>query len=189
MNRYRIVTGIGIGVLVLALTIGSWAVVQGSGDSDGDIQPVGMVQGVFVELHQAREHQLSAISDSPNEIVCFVPRDLGTNATVLLLCNTTNNEVSVLITTIDVFGRTYPQATGEFIIPAHGYIRACSDPVNTTAIAWQDAILVDFGTLSSYTMLELPPGVGVDGYVVWNDGPEYDPAVPAHTLPLRFSNN
>jgi hypothetical protein len=59
--------------------------------------------------------------------------------------------------------------------------------VDTVSSSWQDVILINFTTFSTYGRLTLPAGVKADGHVVWNDGNTYDPLQVAPALPLRFS--
>jgi hypothetical protein len=66
----------------------------------------------------------------------------------------------------------------------------CTDKIISTAGGWDSALWITsgFGTGTEYALLELPPGVTADGYVVWNGSTnEFDPGVPAHVLPLQFN--
>lgn len=74
-------------------------------------------------------------------------------------------------------------------VPAHYLVRICADEVSTVSSTWQDVVLIDFTTQSTYAKMLLPSGIKAEAYVVWNNGPTYDPLQLAHTLPIRFSSD
>lgn len=71
-------------------------------------------------------------------------------------------------------------------VPAHGTVRICSDTVSTVSASWASYVLINFTTFSAHARIGLPPGVFVEGYVVWNPTGIYDPLTSLQTLPLRF---
>ena len=76
-----------------------------------------------------------------------------------------------------------------FTIPSGDMVRICADRIATgvTMGDWDQASYCNFGSEAAYAKLIVPLGVVVDGYVVWNDNPYYNPEEPAHTEPLRFT--
>ena len=184
MKKYRLALTISIVVLLFALSMGSWSVVQGSGDNDGSIELLNSMPSAVYSFNPAAENGVAA-ANGQDPTVCFVPQDLSTNATVLILIN--NNSTAAQgqlemyrIDGLDIGGWSLTLQPGVMN-------RYCSDPVNSTEAYWSWAELLDFGTYDcGYVKLTLPPGVIYDGYVVWNNGQEYNPGVPAPILPLQF---
>ena len=118
------------------------------------------------------------------QIVYFNPQDENTSVTVMFFTNTTNRDRSVRITTYRLNGSVFIDTT--INVPARELVRIAADPVSTISASWQDTILVNFTTFSTYGRVILPRGVFVEGYVAWNGGATYDPLDVVPTLPLRF---
>ncbi len=120
----------------------------------------------------------------PQNWVFFTPQDENTSATVLFLVNTSAVDVVVPIQTFYTNGSLTINTTVP--VPAHGLVRICSDTVSTVSASWASTVLINFTTFSAYGKIGLPPGVLVEGYVVWNTSGTYDPLTSLQTLPLRF---
>ena len=106
---------------------------------------------------------------------------------MIFLVNTNNVAVTVPLQTFYTNGTLTISTT--IPIPANGMVRICSDTVSTISASWAGAILINFTTFSAYGKIGLPPGVTIDGYVVWNPSGTYDPLTSLQTLPLRFSTS
>lgn len=183
MRNHKFAITIAIVASALALSLGSWAGVEELGDSD--VQPTGPLKFSFPQTYPAPNVDIAAAPDEPNDIYCFFPQDLSTNATVLFLSNVSNVTALVKMVAVNSGGATlYEIEIGSGVMG-----RFCTDRIISSEGGWGSAVWLTtgFGTGSRYALLELPFGVAVDGYVVWNGSSnEYDPGVPAHTLPLRF---
>ena len=123
----------------------------------------------------------------PQNWIYFTPQDENTSATVIFLVNTNNVAVTVPLQTFNINGSLTINTT--IPIPANAMVRICSDTVTTVSASWANVILVNFTTFSAYAKIGLPPGVTIDGYVVWNTAGFYDPLTSLQTLPLRFSTS
>lgn len=120
----------------------------------------------------------------PQNYVYFTPQDENSSATVLFLVNTSGADVVVPIQTFYTNGSLTINTTVP--VPAHGMVRICSDTVSTVSASWASYVLINFTTFSAYGRIGLPPGVLVEGYVVWNPTGVYDPLTSLQTLPLRL---
>lgn len=118
------------------------------------------------------------------QTIFFTPQDENTSATVLFLVNKTNTRQVVKLTTFRLDGTVFIRT--RIPIPAKNLVRIVSDTVDTVSGSWQDAILANFTTSSTYGRLIVPKGVFVEGYVAWNGGSTFDPLSEVPTLPLRF---
>jgi len=121
---------------------------------------------------------------SERQIVFFTPMDENTSVTVMFFVNTTTRDRPVRLTTYRLDGSIFIDTTID--VPARGLVRIAADPVETISATWQDTILVNFTTFSTYGRIVLPRGVFAEGYVAWNGGATYDPLMEVPTLPLRF---
>lgn len=116
--------------------------------------------------------------------VYFTPQDENTSTTVMFLYNTSAVTATVGIETFRLDGSTYINT--DVAVPPNGLVRICGDSVSGIG-TWNDVVLVNFTTSSTYGRMTLPDGVKADGYVAWNGGGTYDPLDAVPTLPLRFS--
>lgn len=190
MNRTILFLIAAISMAGLAL-LGSLAFAQDSGDtpaaatlSADDSNPAGQPE---VRIPEAYRSQAAASSSHNATTVYFTPQDENTSTTVLFLYNTGGITATVGLQTLRLDGSLYISTTID--IPPAALVRVAGDTVDTVANSWQDVVLVNFTTSSTYARMSVPAGVKADGYVVWNDAGTYDPLQVAPTLPLRFSTD
>lgn len=119
--------------------------------------------------------------------VYFTPQDENTSTTVLFLYNTSNVTATVGIETFQLNGSQFIDT--DVAVPPGQLVRICGDTVSTISASWQDTILINLTTSSTYARMTLPEGVKADGYVVWNGSSTYDPLQEVPTLPLRLSTD
>jgi hypothetical protein len=198
MKGRLVVFGIGLVVLVFALLLTSWTLAQGS-DSGGtgtdvggglagsDSSPEGPPEVVIPDKYQVPAGTESGTSANGSTLVYFTPQDENTSTTVLFLYNTGTTDANVAIQTFQLSGSLYINTS--VAVPAGELVRICGDTVSSVSATWQDVVLVNFTTFSTYGTLELPDGVKAEAYVVWNNGSTYDPLQLAYTLPIRFSTD
>jgi hypothetical protein len=130
----------------------------------------------------------ASINDDPAvATVYFTPQDENTSNTVLFLYNTSTTTATVSIQTFRLSGTQYINTSLD--VPPGELVRISGDTVSTISSSWQDVVLVNFTTFSTYAKMTLPAGVKADGFVVWNNGSTYDPLQVVPTLPLRFSSD
>ena len=121
-------------------------------------------------------------------IVYFTPMDEVANTTVLFFYNTGNVDQTIRIETFDLEGT--PEIDTSLNVPAGQLVRVAADTVDATGAAtWEDTVLVNFRTFSTYGRLTLPEGVKATGYVAWNGDATYRPNDPVPVLDLRFSSD
>jgi hypothetical protein len=186
MNRYAALLG-GVAILcVITMSVGSWAVGR---DSDDDLRHLVTPETCLADaviLSGPVDPTIGGVriaAPDANEPVYFFPQDTGDTTTVVRVANTTNSRVKVWLFAYDADGLS--TVYGWLILgPAETNI-LCSDNIYTYAI--YNTSVWNFATATVYAKLILPPGVVVDGYVVWNSATPYDTDVGAHTVPLRFS--
>ena len=184
MRNHKLLIAIAVVASALALSLGSWADVKESGDSD--VKTEGPLEFSFPQTYPAPHIDIAATPDEPNDIYCFVPQDLSTNATVLFLTNVSNATALVKMVAINSSGATLYRIGIESGVMG----RLCTDKIISSEGGWDSALWMTsgFGSGTEYALLELPPGVVADGYIVWNGASnEFDPGVPAHMLPLQFN--
>lgn len=128
-----------------------------------------------------------APGNSQAATVYFTPQDENTSTTVLFLYNTSNTDANVDIQTFLLDGSIFINTT--ILVPAHSLVRICGDTVSSVSATWQNVVLVNFTTNSTYGLLNLPDGVKAEAYVVWNNSSTYDPLQIAPTLNIRFSTD
>ena len=117
--------------------------------------------------------------------VYFTPQDENTSTTVLFLYNTSSVTATVGVDTFQLDGTAFLSTA--VAVPPASLVRICADSVSTVSGSWQDVVLINFTTFSTYARMTLPAGVKAEGFVVWNNSGTYDPLQVAPTLPLRFS--
>jgi hypothetical protein len=128
----------------------------------------------------------SSVPGTTGETLYFHPQDEATSATVLFLYNTSDIPATVGLQTFTNDGT--PVVNKTISVPARNLVRICSDPVWTFSTTWLfTALHIDLGSASAAGKLVLPPGVKVEGYVVWNNGDTYNPCDGCATLSLRFN--
>ena len=188
-------------VLVVAVVLGSVATAQGSDDSrsvvpssgavnlaGSDSQPTGAPEVVIPEKYRATEGvSADAVAPVPVVTLYFTPQDENTSTTVIFVYNTGAAAATVGLRTYGITGASVINTS--FSVPAGGLVRICADTVSTIAGTWQDVLLVNFTTNSTYGRMTLPPGVKAEAYVVWNDAGTFDPLKVSPTLPIRFSTD
>ncbi len=163
--------------LAILLSQGTALSNQEISDSNPSLEPQVIIPKPFTGGIQAKS--------SESLTVYFTPQDENTSTTVLFLYNTGSDEAVVNLQTYQTTGALFIDT--DITVPSLNLVRICADTVSTIAGSWQDALLVNFTTLSSFAKMILPKGVKIDGYVVWNDAATYDPLKLAHTLPLMFT--
>lgn len=180
--KRRVTLSVLAGVLaVFTLAIGA---VQGGADPGTDSNPVGSPVVVIPQKYQAppRLTRAASVRGTP---VYFTPQDENTSTTVLFLYNTNDEDQTVGLQTFYLDGSTTIDTT--ILVPAHGLVRICGDSVSSVSASWQDVILVNFTTFSTYAKLILPKGVKAEGYVAYDSSGVFDPLTEVQMLPLRFS--
>lgn len=189
MRKYRLFIAGAIVISALALSLGSWASIQGSDNSDDNIDPGGVQTFTFSKQFQNLESADMANLDLANDAgqtLYFTPQDNMRNTTVLFLYNTSNTYKVSSLYTFRLDGSLWLDYT--FGLPSGEMWRICGDLVDTNIETWQGYAYVPFGNSSAHAMLVLPHGVKVEGYIAWNGGTTYDPHDAVPTLPIRFSN-
>jgi hypothetical protein len=147
-----------------------------------------LTQRVVIPVkYQPDTAELQAAAGANTTTIYFTPQDENTSVTILFLYNTNNVTATVGIQTFRLNGTTYIDTSVN--VPPNSLVRIAADSVSTVSSSWQDAILVNFTTSSTYAQMTMPPGVKAEGYVAWNGGSTYDPLDPVPVLPLRFSTD
>ena len=193
-------------VVTIALTLIFWTLTDAQGPSDS--QPEGATTSpaqstasfgsdsnptetpeVFIPARYVPNDASAAsiTNDVAVATVYFTPQDENTSNTILFLYNTSTTTATVSIQTYRLNGAQYINTSLD--LPPGELVRISGDTVSTISSSWQDVVLVNFTTFSTYAKMTLPAGVKADGYVVWNNGNTYDPLQVAPTLPLRFSSD
>lgn len=204
MKRYQGLLSAAAVVSVLALSILSLAVAQvpsdsqpegatltpaqDAGPSGSDSNPTGLPE-VFIPARYLPVTAADAgtTADTSVATVYFTPQDENTSNTVLFLYNTGTITATVSLQTYRLDGTQFINTSLD--VPPSELVRISGDTVSTVSATWQDVVLVNFTTFSTYAKMSLPAGVKADGYVVWNNSSTYDPLQVAPTLPLRFSTD
>jgi hypothetical protein len=89
--------------------------------------------------------------------------------------------------TITTYGLTGTQTlTTTFTVPKKNMVRICSDTVSSISATWQNVILINFTTFSTYAKITYPSTLKITGYIAWNTSGTYDPLAALQTLPLSF---
>jgi hypothetical protein len=193
MRKSLPVLAIGL-VAGVALWLGSLSLAQGNATEaspavpdfgDSDSNPSSTPQVVIPAQYQPDAAELQAAAESTTSDIYFTPQDENSSVTILFLYNTSNVTGTVELQTFRLAGTIFIDTSVN--VPPNSLVRIAADSVSTVSATWQDAILVNFTTSSTYAKMTIPPGVKAEGYVAWNDGSTYDPLDPVPTLPLRFS--
>lgn len=150
---------------------------------NSDSAPTQAPQVVIPEVYRS-DATVGSVDGTP---VYFTPQDENSSTTVLFLYSTVDVTQTVAIQTFRLDGSTYISATVD--VPPHHLVRVAADTVSTVASSWQDAVLLNFTTSSTYARIIVPAGVKLEGYIAWNDASTYDPLDVVPTLPIRFSTD
>ncbi len=182
MKRYGAILGGAVILSTIAFSVGAWGVNQTPGFDAGGaiIMPEMKSLGPMIAA-KARPARDGDIAAAAEEITwwCFFPQDGPTTATVVVLWNTNDRAVQVPFTVLGSEGQKDVPLT----LPANAFMQICSDRISPAA-GWN---WIDFGTGAAIGLLGLPPGVFMDGYIVWNGASDtYDPGLGMHRMPLRF---
>jgi hypothetical protein len=168
-------------LLALTCAIATVASAQAGGDdSKPVVTPEVYIPAAYTAVSPVRKGRGKRV-----KTVHFTPQDENTSVTVLLLYNVGKKPANVGIETYQSDGSVFTSA--EVAVPASGLVRIATDPVETVSATWQDTVVINFTTFSTYAKMTLPRGVRAEGFVVWNGGATYDPLQVAPTLPLRFT--
>jgi hypothetical protein len=149
-----------------------------------DSDPVGPGEVIIPERFRPPEE--NAVGGNAGTLY-FTPQDENTSVTCLFLYNTSTSGATVDLDTFTLDGTPYIDTS--VVVPAGELVRVCSDEVDSLSGTWQDVVLVNFTTSSTWARMVLPPGVMAEGYVAWNGANPYDPLAVVPTLELRFANN
>jgi hypothetical protein len=202
--RKRFATlSIAVVILIVVLALGSWALAQSDDSqptgaqpesaqpatalSGSDSQPAGPPEVIIPAKYQPRAGSHGIEANGSEATVYFTPQDENTSTTVIFLYNTGDTTATVGLQTLGLDGTVYIDTS--ILVPADGLVRICGDEVVTISWTWQDVVLVNFTTASTYAKMTLPSGVKAEAYVVWNGGAEYDPLQVVPTLNIRFSTD
>jgi len=163
----------------MVLSVGVWAVGQpaGAGDASVTILPTRSIGAALSARAQPVVGGGLAAAAAAKPFY-FYPQDGTTTATVLLMTNVGNQGVQVKLYG---YGANVIEATVTLLPGDVTFI--CTDRV-TAQTGWE---WLDLGTSVFFGEVQLPPGVVIDGYIVWNGiGDTYDPGASQPRLPLRF---
>ena len=186
MKKYKTIIVAAIMGLALVWSLGSRAGVDQGADDDVNFEPAGPVEFSFSQTDQAHEGGIELMAEDPDQLFTFFPQDTPATTTVLLLTNIFNQSATGLLELHRLDGSFI---TGwAFTIGPTDMVRISADRIATgvTLGDWDQAAYWNFGSEAAYAHLVISLGVVVDGYVVWNDEPTYNPEKPAHTLSLQF---
>lgn len=119
--------------------------------------------------------------------VSFAPLDATDTATCLFLYNIGNEPQTIPIrgfglTGAQTFSQSVPLAAGAFV-------RACADPLAPNPPpSWIPTLLLNFTDFVAQAEADLPAGVMIDGFVLWNPGGLIDPrSTTTQTRELQFA--
>jgi hypothetical protein len=154
------------------------AYAQGSGD---EVPPSG---------HSTDRPTAPAVPETvPTTLVYFNPQDNDANATVIVLPNSANVTQTVVV-------RGYAANSGPFgvwnvAVGPYGLVHLVSDSLAASPPpSWANSVVTNFTDFTTYATLEVPQGVKIDGYLVFNPGTgTVDPRLDQGSIPLRFSTD
>ena len=188
MKRYGAFVGVVIVGLVSLLLLRTSILAQGPGSQPAsDSNPADVPEVVIPQRYQPGLAAAATAAQAGGTTVYFTPQDENTSVTVMFLYNTSTVTGTVSLQTYRLNGTVFIDTS--VAVPPGELVRISADPVSTVSGTWQDAVLVNFTTFSTYARMTLPAGVKATGHVVWNDGSTYDPLQVAPALPLRFSTD
>jgi len=192
-KRWFLLSGIAWSFL-LGLLIVSFAVMDNPweakaqsptpGTDFGDEAPVAPDPGAVLRT-------ASLAPNAPGDVlVYFTPQDNNGTATVIFLYNTSTMTATVNLKTYHA--NNLLTLNTDIPVAAGTVVRLISDSLTTAAPppSWiaPNSIVTNFTDSTVYGALSLPPGVKLDGYVVFNGSTGIvDPNNDQGAVPLRFS--
>ena len=129
--------------------------------------------------------------DSPNaeptRRVYFAPQDNDANATVVMLYNTTPITHTVTLKGYDLNGNVGININ--IAVGPSDLIHLVSDALAASPPpSWANSLITNFTDFTTYATLDIPQGIKVDGYVLFNPGSgTVDPRADQGAIILRFS--
>lgn len=129
----------------------------------------------------------TAPNASPTTTVYFDQQDNSNNGTVIVLYNTTAVTQTVVVKSYWSLGVLYGPWT--VTIGPHGVAHVITDQLAANPPgSWANTVYANFTDATTYGSLDVPSGVHVDGYVVFNPSTgTIDPNLYQDVVPLRFS--
>jgi len=129
----------------------------------------------------------TAPSATPTTTVYFDQQDNVNNGTVIVLYNTTAVTQTVAVKSYWPLGLLYGPWT--VTIGPHGVAHVITDQLAANPPgSWANTVYANFTDATTYGSLDVPSGVHVDGYIVFNSSTGMiDPNVYQDATPLRFS--
>ena len=121
-------------------------------------------------------------------LVYFSTTDSDATATVIILYNTTAVTQTVVVKGYVARGAF---ATWNVAVGPNNLVHLVSDSVAASPPpSWANSVVTNFTDFTTYATLDVPSGVKIDGYVVFNPGTgTVDPRVDQGAIPLRFSTD
>ncbi len=187
MKKFVLIQSAVITVLVVALlvvTFGSannWQTGIAHADTGSDESPP-TDRSVDVPTEPA------APNTGSTTLVYFSPQDSDANGTVVVLYNSAAVTQTVVVKGYTIGGAA---ATWNVNVGPNGLMHLVSDSlVASPPLSWANSVVTNFTDFTTYATLDVPAGVKVDGYVVFNPGTgTVDPRVDQGAIPLRFSTD
>lgn len=183
-------------VSAILLLFGAWTVFAQVGDSDSDSggsaypaglgsdsNPVGAPEVIVPERLRVAG---GTVENQEASVLYFAPQDEDRSTTVMAFYNTSSVTGTVRIETFNLTGGSVISTS--FQVPPGHLVRAAADTVEPVG-TWDETLLVNFRTFSTYGRLTMSKGIKADGYIAWNGGTQYDPMEAVPVLPLRFSSD
>jgi|WetSurMetagenome_2_1015567.scaffolds.fasta_scaffold231997_2 hypothetical protein len=125
----------------------------------------------------------------PTTTVYFDPQDNTNNGTVVILYNTTAVTQTVVVKSYWQLGVLY--GPWNVNVGPHGLAHVITDQLAVSPPgSWADSVYANFTDSTTYATLDVPAGVHVDGYIVFNSPAGLiDPNTYQSVVPLRFSTD
>ena len=183
MKKYAAVLGGVVILSIVALSMASLTTGQTPGDSEASNLLSASPQIQITPAPAFKRGELTAAGSGP--LLWFIPQDTSYTATVLFLDNTNGWPVTVKLNIFDYYGSGL--GTYTISLDANEQVRVCSDEIVSPEGSWIGTLYANFTNTVARALLDLPDGVFVDGYVVWNGTSNtFNPGASLQTLPLRF---
>jgi hypothetical protein len=185
MKKYAAILGGVVILSIVALSMASLTAGQTSDDSENSNLLSASPQIQITPAPAFKRGELAVASSG--QFLWFVPQDTPYTATVLILDNTNTWSVAVKISVYETSGAGI--GTYTISLDPGKQVRVCSDQPVSLEGCWSGTLYANFTGTAARALLDLPAGVLVDGYVVWNGlGDTFNPGAAVPTLPLRFLN-